>query len=140
MCADLERQGWFLSYQQARYDACRGHKITPFFSSRPLSALAWPRHSFQSTSFSSSPEFSLPVIDSPPCCLPPLLRRPTRLRRWGWRVSAAISRLSGKPRRLLQRYPPLVMRPSWHRAWGRACCRSSLAKRLVNGLFICRIF
>ena len=29
---DLERQGRILSDQQERYDACRGHEITPFLS------------------------------------------------------------------------------------------------------------
>ena len=135
---DLEREVGTLSNQRARYDACRIHKINNFlFSPCPLSALAWPRHSCQSTSLYSAPAFHFCTVAPPPCCLTPLLRSRNRLLRWGWNVSAAISRLSGWPRRLLQRDPALGVRSYWHRAWGRACCRSSLAKQVVSGLFVC---
>ena len=60
-----------------------------WFSPRPLPALAWPRHSFQSASLSPAPAFRLPDVTSPPCCLPPLLRIPTRLLHQVWKVSAA---------------------------------------------------
>ena len=96
----------------------------PFFSPCPLSAIAWPRHYCQSTSLSSTPAFRLSVIALPPFCPPPLLRTPTRLLRWGWKVSAAISRLLGRPRRPLRWDPPFGARPSWHRAWGRDCSKN----------------
>ena len=108
----------------------------PFcFSPRPLSALAWPLHSCQSTSLSFASAFRLPAITLPPYCLPHLLLSHTCLWRWGWRVSAAISRLSGRSHRLQQWDLPSGAHPPWHRAWGRACCRLSLAKQVVSDLF-----
>ena len=124
-----------MSDQRVMYDALLGHKITPFFSHRTLSALAWMCHYCQSTSLSSAPAFRLPAVSSPPFCLSPLFWSPTRLLHWGWRVSAAILRLSGRPRRLLRRDPPSGARLSWHRAWGRACCQSLMSKRVLSGLF-----
>ena len=115
-------------------------KSPPFvFPPRPLSALTWPRHSCQLTSLYSDPTFRLPAVTPPPCCLPTLLQIPTRFLSWGWKVSAAISGLSGRPYRLLHQYPPSGARPSWHMAWGRACRQSSLAKRVISGLFVCRV-
>ena len=107
-----------------------------FFPLRPLSALAWPRHSCQSVSLSSGPAFRLPDVASPLCYLPPLLRNPTRLFCWGRRVSSTILGLLGRPHRLLWRDLPSVARPSCYGAWGRACRQSFLSKRVLNGLFI----
>ena len=110
------------------------------FSPRPLSFLAWLRYSFQSDYLSSAPAFCLPAVTLPPFWLPPLLRIPTRFLRRGWNISATILRLLGWTRRLLRQDPPSCERPSWHRAWGRASRQSSLAKRMLSGLFVCCVF
>ena len=109
------------------------------FYPRSLSALAWPRHSCQPTFLYYAPAFRLISVTSPLWCPPPLLWSPTCLLRRGCNISATISRLLGQPFRFLRRDPPSVARPSWHRAWGRACCQSFLAKRVVSGLFVCCI-
>ena len=110
------------------------------FSSRPMSDLVWMSHTCPLTSLSSAPDFLLPTVFLPPCCLPSLIRSPTCLIRWVWNFFDAISRLLGRPRRLLRRDPPSGARTYWHRAWGRACRRSFLFNPVVSGLFICRVF
>ena len=109
------------------------------FSLRPLSAIYWMLHSCQSTSLYSVTNFCLPVFASSPCCLPHFFRIPTCLLCRGWKVSDAISRPSGWPCRLLRWDHTSGARPYWHRAWGRACCQSLLAKRVVSGLLVCRV-
>ena len=89
---DVERQGGILSDHQARYDACRGHEITPFFPTCLLSFLTWPRHYFQSNYLSSTPAFRLSSFASPPCCLPPFLWSLTCFLRWGWNILIKISK------------------------------------------------
>ena len=136
----LERHGWFLLDQQARYDACRGHEINfVCFSPCLLSSPAWPRHSYQSTSLSSDTAFCLPALASPPLCLPTLLQSPTRLQHWDLRVSVATSCLLDQSCRLLRRDPLSGASLYWQRVWRRACHRSYLAKRFLRGLFVCRV-
>ena len=79
----------------------------PFFSPTLMSTLAWSRHSCQSTSLSSA--FRLPVVASLTCYLIPLCLIPTSIWRQGWRVSAAILRLLGRPCRLQRRDIILVL-------------------------------
>ena len=105
----------------------------------PLSALGWPHHSCQSTPSSSASAFRISAVASPPCCLPPLHIIPTFLWRQGRRVSAAIFRLSLKPRPLQRWDLPSGTRLPWHKAWGRDCCQQSLVKQVVSDLFNCRV-
>ena len=70
-------------------------------------AIIFSRHDL----FSAS-AFCLFAVASPPCCLPPLHLIPTFLCRRGWRVSAAILRLSGWPCRLQRWDLPSGTRPT----------------------------
>ena len=106
------------------------------FSPRLLSTLAWTRHSCQLTSLSSAPVFCLTAITSPPCFLTSLLRSLTRLVCRGCKVSPTLLWILGLPHRFLRQYPPSGEHPSWHMAWRGGCRQSSLAKRVVSGLFI----
>ena len=60
------------------------------FSTCLLSALAWPCHSCQLNSSSSTSNFRLTAVASLPCCLHPLHLSMTRIWSWGLRVFAII--------------------------------------------------